>query len=329
MRSGTGRPRTSLQPGMQPDAAEVEEAHVHRHLHRHGERHQAATELGGAVAGRQLARHALGLARVDGEHVPVERAVGRRARPARAARSPRRRTGRGSPARCPRAWCPACSPVSSLMRDELFGRGPAAGHRLAVAVAVRGRLREREAERARLERAAELGAHLGDLLGRGLAADGVGAHHVAADRAVTDEEAGVHRDPALEAVEELAEGLPLPVDAVLERGERHALDPGHHPAQVVGVAVVQRREREAAVAADHGGDAVHARRARGGVPHELRVVVRVRVDEAGCDARGRSPSITTAASSSIVPDRDDAAVGDADVGDHARRPGAVDDGRRP
>ena len=88
----------------------------------------------------------------------------------------------------------------------------------------------------------QLGAHLGDLLGRGLAADGVGAHDVAADGAVPDEEAGVDRDAALEPVEVLAEGLPLPVDALLERGERHALDLGHHPAQVVGVAVVQGRE---------------------------------------------------------------------------------------
>ena len=91
--------------------------------------------------------------------------------------------------------------------------------------------------RAGLDRlVAELGAHRGDLLRGGLAADRVGAHHVAADRAVPDEEAGVHRDLAVEPVEVLAEGLPLPVDALLERGERHALDLGHHPAQVVGVA---------------------------------------------------------------------------------------------
>ena len=44
-------------------------------LHRHGERDQASAELGGAVAGAELARHAVGLAGVDGEHVPVERAV--------------------------------------------------------------------------------------------------------------------------------------------------------------------------------------------------------------------------------------------------------------
>ena len=101
----------------------------------------------------------------------------------------------------------------------------------------------------------------------------------------------------------------------------------HHPAQVVGVAVVQRREREPAVAADHGGDAVHARRARGGVPEELRVVVRVRVDEPGRDHEAGRRRSRRWRRSSIVADGDDAPVGDPDVGDHARAPGAVDHGR--
>ena len=142
----------------------------------------------------ELARHALGLARVDGEHVPVERAVGRRAHLRRAARSRRRRTRRGSPARCPRAWCPACSPVSSLMAMSSSG----VAQRLATgwpspSLCDDDWVNEKPSAPG-VERAAELGAHLGDLLGGGLAADRVGAHHVAADRAVTGEEAGVHRD---------------------------------------------------------------------------------------------------------------------------------------
>ena len=67
---------------------------------------------------------------------------------------------------------------------------------------------------------------------------------------------------------------------VLERGERHALDLRHHPAEVVGVLGVHRREREAAVAADDAGDAVDVARRRDRVPEQLRVVVGVRVDEA-------------------------------------------------
>ena len=47
-----------------------------------------------------------------------------------------------------------------------------------------------------------------ELLGRGLAADRVLAHDVAAERAVPDEEAGVDADVALERVEVLAEASP-------------------------------------------------------------------------------------------------------------------------
>ncbi len=212
-------------------------------------------------------------------------------------------------------------------REELVGRGPAARDGVAVAVGVRTGLGEGEAERAGVERTAELGAHLGDLLRGGLAADGVGAHDVAADGAVPGEEARVHRDVALEAVEELVEGLPPPVGALLERGERHAFDLRHHLAQVVGLGVgaVQWREAEAAVAADDGGDAVHARRARGGVPHQLCVVVRVGVDEARRDdaAGGVGDPLRGLVD---LADGDDPPVLDADVGLDARCAGAVDDG---
>ena len=72
--------------------------------------------------------------------------------------------------------------------------------------------------------------------GLGGVADRVAAHHVAADRAVADEEPGVDGDVAVQPVEVLGERLPIPVGAVLERGERHAFDLGHHLAEVVGVA---------------------------------------------------------------------------------------------
>ena len=66
-------------------------------------------------------------------------------------------------------------------------------------------------------------------------ADRVRAHHVAAQGAVADQEAGVDADLAVEPVEVLAEGLPVPVHPGLQGRERHALDLGHHPADVVGV----------------------------------------------------------------------------------------------
>ena len=134
--------------------------------HGHGERDELAAELGGAVAGAELARHAVGLAGVDGEHVPVQRAVGRGAERAEQLDLVVGERGRGSPARCPRAWCPGGAPVSSHIARSSSG----VAQRLATgspspSLCDAG-LGEREAERAGLERAAELGAHLGDLLGR-------------------------------------------------------------------------------------------------------------------------------------------------------------------
>ena len=69
--------------------------------------------------------------------------------------------------------------------------------------------------------------------------------------------------------------------------QRHALDLGEQPPVVVGVAGVQRGEAEAAVAADHGRDAVHVRRRRERIPEQLGVVVGVEVDEARADDEAR------------------------------------------
>ena len=128
MRSGTGTLEHLAPAGDEPERAEVEEAHVHR-ARRTGmvSATRRPPSFRGAVAGAELARHAVGLTRVDGEHVPVQRTVGGGAQARRAARSPRRRTGRGSPARCPRAWCPGAAPVSSHMATSSSG----VAHRLA------------------------------------------------------------------------------------------------------------------------------------------------------------------------------------------------------
>ena len=72
---------------------------------------------------------------------------------------------------------------------------------------------------------------------------------------------------------------------VAQRLERHALDARQHAHEVVAVGGVvrQRRDGEAAVAGERGGDAVQRRRRERAVPEHLRVVVRVHVDEAGRD----------------------------------------------
>ncbi len=60
-------------------------------------------------------------------------------------------------------------------------------------------------------------------------------------------------------------------------------DARHHPLDVVDVVGTERRDREAAVAADHGRHAVQRRRRQTGIPQHLGVVVRVHVDEARRD----------------------------------------------
>ena len=56
-----------------------------------------------------------------------------------------------------------------------------------------------------------------------------------------------------------------------------------------------RRDREAAVAGHHGGDAVVRRRPQRRIPEHLRVVVGVDVDEAGRDRATRRVELAVAA----------------------------------
>ena len=185
------------------------------------------------------------------------------------------------PSNAPSRNVPSCVAHRRAQGEDLVTAGVARRHGLAVAVAVGRRQGGREAESAGLDRLVQQAHHLGELVGRGLVADGVGAHDVPAQGAVADHEPGVDAERAVEAVEVLGERLPLPVDALLEGGERHALDLGHHAAQVVGVVGMERREGEAAVAGHEGGHAVDVGRRGERVPEELGVVVGVRVDEAG------------------------------------------------
>ena len=162
----------------------------------------------------------------------------------------------------------------------LPGRRPR-GDGLAVAVVVRVDLRGREAERALLAapRAAPPPWRPGPRASA-VPPDGALAHDEAAQRRVADEEAGVHGDAPVEAADPVAEGAPVPGQAGAQRGQRHALDPRHHPRDVVDVLGRHGRQREAAVAAEHRGHAVQRGRAGVGVPEQLRVVVGVQVDEA-------------------------------------------------
>jgi len=149
---------------------------------------------------------------------------------------------------------------------------------------VRDRARRREAERARGDALLHERGHLRDVEGSGgRVIRAALAHHVRAHRTVRHLCAEVHAEAApLERVEILREGLPLPLDALVERGARDVLDAFHQLDQEVVLTRPHGREADAAVAHHGRGDAVVAGRRELRIPGGLAVVGGVDVDEARC-----------------------------------------------
>ena len=81
--------------------------------------------------------------------------------------------------------------------------------------------------------------------------------------------------------------LPAPRDALVQRGAGDVLDALHELDEPVVPVGPHRREADAAVAHDHGRDAVPRRRREQRVPGDLAVVVRVHVDPARGDEQAR------------------------------------------
>ena len=146
-------------------------------------------------------------------------------------------------------------------RDQLVGRREPRRHRSAVEVVVRRGPRRREPEAALGDRRAEELSHRFDLVRGRLPLRRRLAHHHPANRGVPDEEPGVRHQATLEPIEVGAERGPVPVARLLEGRDGHPLDAGEHVHEVVGLAGRERSHGEAAVPADHCGDAVHGRRA--------------------------------------------------------------------
>ncbi len=124
--------------------------------------------------------------------------------------------------------------------------------------------------------------HLRDLvLGRSTLR-GIRAHHVGAYRRMADVSGDVDRTAALaQQVQVLRKCLEAPVDAAFQHIERHAFDLREVAHRDVAIGFAARGDREAAVA-DHSRR--HAQRGRGFqrlVPGDLRIEVRVAVDDAG------------------------------------------------
>jgi hypothetical protein len=139
--------------------------------------------------------------------------------------------------------------------DLLVGR-EAGRNRTARRVVVGRRVAGREAHTAAGQGLAQECDHSVQLLGGGLLAHGVFAHHHPPQCRVADEEAGVDREPALDARQVVIEAAPVPGHARCEGLDWHALDPRQHRLQVVAGFLAEGRDAEAAVAAEHGRHAV-------------------------------------------------------------------------
>ncbi len=88
---------------------------------------------------------------------------------------------------------------------------------------------------------------------------------------------------AVDAVEELRIGDPVPGKPASHRLVGDRLDPGHGEHRPIPHLRTHRGEPEPAVSDHHRRDAVPAGQRQVRIPEELRVVVRVQVDEAGRD----------------------------------------------
>ncbi len=163
----------------------------------------------------------------------------------------------------------------------------------------------------------------------GLVARPALAHHVGTHCAVGNLDAHVDGlGHGLHGVEELGEGLPSPADPRRQRRAGDVLDPLHEPDEPVVTVGTHGREADPAVARDHGGDAVPARRREKRVPGDLAVVVGVDVHEPGCDERPVGVDLSLAAPCDLS-HLDHDATAHGDIGGARRGPGAVDDRSPP
>ena len=160
--------------------------------------------------------------------------------------------------------------------------------------------------------------HAFHFVGGGLLAERALAHHIGAQGGVADVATVVDAfRQTVQHVEIFAKGFPTPFDAGFHRVARQvfgALEIAEHE---VGVLRRTGREGETAVAHDDGGDAVVAGAGAERVPEDLRVHVRVAIDEA---RRHHLPTGIDAALGALIDaaNLDYLTVLDADIGRETR-----------
>ena len=197
----------------------------------------------------------------------------------------------------------------------------AAGHGLEFFVHVH--IAGGEADGAGVEAFTQNALHFGDLFRRGGALHGGFTHHPEADDRVADERGDVDGEALADARDVFGEGFPVPDDAFLEGFQRHLFDLVEHADQLGAILGAQRREGERAVAGHDGGDAVREGGLGIAIPEELRIKVRVRIDEAGRDDLAFGVDFL-AALFRDPPDFRDAVSAERDVGVVGRHAGAID-----
>ena len=153
------------------------------------------------------------------------------------------------------------------------------------------------------------------------------AHRLEADGGVADEADHVQRWPQrLHAVQILAEGRPVPGQAVHDGVRGDVLHRLHQLGQIAPVALGAGREGDAAVADQRCGHAVVGTRPHLRLPADLRVQVGVQIDEARRHQLASGVDGGAGLFAGQIADAADAAAIDGDVGAFGVRAGTVDDG---
>ena len=156
------------------------------------------------------------------------------------------------------------------------------------------------------------------LFHRSLAHD-VEAHGTVADHA-GDVDAGLQ---AFDGVEIAAVVFPVPRQAGEDGVLRNVLHRFHHAGEEFLVRRLAGRKGDAAVAHEHGGDAVPAHRRQRRIPANLGVEVGVQVDEAGGDGHALGVDLPPPLALDLA-HLGDAAAFDGDIARHRLRAGAID-----
>src|SRR5713101_4856484 len=125
-------------------------------------------------------------------------------------------------------------------------------------------------------------------------------------------------------VEVLGKCLPVPCDSPVQHFKGNRLDIDEVPRRDFVHPGLAWRDADAAVAHHHGRDAVPRRAGDQGIPTNLRVVMRMRIDESGCDDEVTRIDYFLRAVFDFA-NFGDAPVLDRDVAMKCGRPGSVDD----